>query len=66
MFDYLIRILPNGRILFCDNKEGTSTTMKPAEIPGHLNEKLVEQIAKQEELEENAAKVKEQAKEKLK
>ncbi len=48
MFDYMIRVLPNGRILVRDNASKTAEVMKPKEVSSYLEKALEAQIEAQD------------------
>ena len=60
MFDYMIRILPNNRILVRDTDSGEVEVLQPREVVGFFEEKLSEQIKKQDEEDANISKIKEE------
>lgn len=59
MFDFMLKILPNGRILFRDSRDKSSKVLKPSEINSHLNQILVEEMVKEEETDKKIKEVKE-------
>lgn len=60
MFDYMIKILPNNRLLVRDNASKTSDTLKASEISGYFEKLLEEQLAAQEEQDRKIEEVKQQ------
>ncbi len=61
MFDYLIKVLPNGRILARNSRTGASETMKATKVSGYIEKALEEQIKAQNELDEKVASIKAEA-----
>jgi len=49
MFDFMIRILPNGRILVRDNHSKDSEVLKATEVSSYLEKALEAQIEAQNE-----------------
>lgn len=48
MFDYTIRLLPNGRVLVRKNSDKTSVNLKPSEVSKYLETELSELVTEQE------------------
>ena len=59
MFDYMVRILDNNRILIRDTSTGEVEVILPKDVGAYFNKVLEEQIEKQDEVEKKAAKIKE-------
>lgn len=62
MFRYLVKVLPNGRVLIRDTEKAESTVIQPREIANYFNERLVKEMAEQEEQDEKIAQIKIEAK----
>ncbi len=58
MFDYMVKILPNGRVMVREVATKKNNIMQPGEISTFFNEKLIEQLADQEESEKKAENIK--------
>ena len=54
MFDYMIKILPNGRLLVRNSQSKTSDNIKVSEISDYFQKALEEQIKAEDE---NQAKI---------
>lgn len=60
MFDFMIRILPNGRLLVRENASKTVKNMKATEISSYFENVLQSQIEAQDEEDAKVAAIKEQ------
>jgi len=58
MFDIMIKILPNGRVLARNNATGASRTMKATKVSHYVEEVLEAQIKAQEKVDEKIAEIK--------
>ena len=63
MFDFMIKILPNGRILVRNTANKTSETMKATKVSGYIENALEGQIKAQEKLDSKVAEIKKSAEE---
>jgi len=62
MFDFMIKILPNGRLLVRNTADMTSKTLKATEISSFFENILEAQIEAQKAQEEKIAAIKEKLK----
>ena len=65
MFDYLLKLLPNGRVLVRKSSDKSSVNLKPSEIAKYLETEFSEVISKQEENETKLQSIREEALRKL-
>lgn len=61
MFDYMIKILPNGRLLVRNSQSKTSDNIKVSEISDYFQKVLEEQIKAFNEEEDKAKEIREKA-----
>ena len=61
MFDYLIKILPNNRLLVRDSNSKTSTTIKADQVSSFFENLLKEQLEAQNEQDDKSAAIKKQS-----
>ena len=61
MFDYMIKILPNGRLLVRNSQSKTSDNIKVSEISDYFKKALEEQIKAINEEEDKAKEIREKA-----
>lgn len=61
MFDYMIKILPNGRLLVRNSQSKTSETIKASEISDYFQNVLKEQLEAENEKAANIEQVRERA-----
>ena len=62
MFDFMIRILPNNRLLVRNNDSKESKVLKPSEISSYFENVLEAQFEAQKADEDKIAEIKEKAK----
>lgn len=60
MFDYMIKVLPNNRLLVRNNASQTSENLRADQVSAYFENVLEEQLEAQRELDEKAAGIKEQ------
>lgn len=65
MFRFLVKTLPNGRILIRDTEQAESKVIQPREIAGYFEEKLAKEMVEQEEQDNKIEMIKIEAKERL-
>jgi len=65
MFDYLLKLLPNGRVLVRKSSDKSSVNLKPSEVAKYLETEFSEVIFKQEENETKLRSIREEALRKL-
>ena len=53
MFDYLLKLLPNGRVLVRKSSDKTSVTLKPSEVSKYLETELSELVTAEDDNEMN-------------
>jgi len=63
MFDYMIKILPNNRLLVRNNASQTTKNLKATEISSYFENVLQEQLEAQKAEDDKIAGIKEQLKE---
>lgn len=63
MFDFMIRILPNNRLLVRNNSDKTSEVLRPDQISAFFEDVLREQLKAQEEQDDKIAGIKSQVEE---
>lgn len=61
MFDYMIKILPNGRLLVRNSHSKTSETIKATEISSFFEKALEEQIEANKKQDDKQREVREKA-----
>jgi len=66
MFDYMLKILPNGRILVRNTALGESKTLKATQVSDYIQNVLEEHIKTQEELDQKVEGIKDEAQDLLK
>jgi len=62
VFNYMIKILPNNRILIRDTESGEVEVILPKDVPKYFENLLSEEIANQDESEAKVSELKEQVK----
>ena len=65
MFDYMIKLLPNGRVLVRKNSDKTSVNLKPSEVSKYLETELSELVTAEEDNEMKLQSIREEALRKL-
>ena len=60
MFDLMIKILPNGRVLVRNNASGESENLKASQVSPYIEKLLEEQLRGEEELDAKIAGIKEE------
>lgn len=61
MFDYMIKVLENGRLLVRDSHAKTSTTLKADQVSSYFENLLKEQLETQNEQDQKIADIKKQS-----
>lgn len=65
MFDYLLKLLPNGRVLVRKSSDKTSVTLKPSEVSKYLETELSELVIAEDDNEMKLQSIREEALRKL-